>query len=116
MHGDGICWPELLVWLLGRRRRVRITGHSMEPVLRPGDHVLVRALSRDEPPPAPGELVWVRHPTRSELLMVKRVRAVLPDGRIELRGDQPDHSTDSRKFGPVGRDAVLGVVTWRFPR
>ena len=35
---------EILLWLLRRRRRFRIEGHSMEPVLREGDEVLVKSL------------------------------------------------------------------------
>ncbi len=90
---------------------MRVTGDSMVPVLNDGDHVLVDphvgAL-------APGDLVQVRHPDRPELVMVKRVVAVLPDGRLDLRGDNPAASTDSRQFGPVAPDRVRGRVVWRF--
>ncbi len=46
--------------------------------------------------------------------MVKRVAAVSPSG-IELRGDNPDLSTDSREFGPIDARDVLGKVVARFP-
>jgi len=61
-----------------------------------------------------GDVVLARHPHEPERRVIKRVAAVSEAG-IELRGDNPDLSADSRDYGPVERSAVLGKVVARFP-
>ncbi len=39
---------DLLRWLVGRRRRYRVTGTSMVPTLQPGDHLLIDEHAYDE--------------------------------------------------------------------
>lgn len=63
--------------------------------------------------PRPGALVAVRDPRRADRLLVKRVAAVTPAG-LEVRGDDPGRSTDSRSFGPVSPADVVGVVVRRY--
>ncbi len=92
-----------------RPRRVEVVGHSMEPTLTPGDRLLVVRLGA----PRPGDVVAVTDPRRPDRLLVKRVVAVL-GGEVVVRGDRPDHSTDSRSFGPVPRSSVIGRVVRRY--
>ncbi len=98
---------ETLAWLAGRRRRVRVAGDSMLPTLADGQFVLVDPTRR----PVAGELALARHPDRADLLVVKRVDAVLADGAFELRSDNPEAGTDSRTWGPLPPTSVLGTVT-----
>ncbi|MCB9777763.1 MAG: nickel-type superoxide dismutase maturation protease [Alphaproteobacteria bacterium] len=107
-------WRQLVAWALRRRQRVRVSGHSMAPTLDDGDHVLVDL--RPDRPPAVGALLWVRDPREPDRRLVKRLITVTADGRLDLRGDAPDDSTDSRHFGPVAPELVLGRVVYRFPR
>jgi len=106
---------ELLLWFLRLRRRFRITGNSMMPLLKPGDEVLVNPRAYRKIPPNPGDVVVTRHPYRKDLRLVKRVTAVLDDGRCLIEGDNPSESTDSRSFGSVALEQILGRVTSRFP-
>ena len=106
---------ELLLWLMRRRWRFRITGNSMSPLLKPGDEVLVNPRAYRRMPPNPGDIVVARHPYRIDLLLVKRVAAVLADGHCLIEGDNPSESTDSRSFGAVTPKQILGQVTSRFP-
>jgi nickel-type superoxide dismutase maturation protease len=99
---------EVLAWLSGRRRRIRVTGASMEPLLTEGQFVLVA-----DRPPKVGEAALARHPERPELLVIKRVRAWTPDRRAELASDNESAGTDSRSWGPVAADLVLGTATVR---
>ncbi len=101
-------------WFLGRLRRYRIDGESMLPVLEPGVEVLVDRDAYRAASPAPGDIVAARHPYRRDVTIVKRVEALEPDGSCRLKGDNPDASTDSRCFGIVRADRVLGRVTYRF--
>ena len=83
----------------------------MEPVLRDGDIVLA------DPRRAPrvGDVVVCRHPHETELVVVKRVAAITDAGLV-LHGDAPHASTDSRSYGPVPHELLLGVVTCRHSR
>ena len=81
----------------------------MVPTLLPGDRVVaVRGSVRD------GDLVAVRDPREPSRIIVKRVATVRADGALEVAGDDPDASTDSRHFGPVERSAVVGRVVYRY--
>lgn len=119
----------LVVLAVLRTRLVRVTVHgdSMTPTLRHGQRVLVRrtaALGR-------GDLVVFRRPRDpTRAWMIKRVaaapgdpvprtevpnlwgraEALVPTGRIVVLGDNPAVSYDSRQFGYVPVEAVLGVV------
>lgn len=106
---------EILLWLVRRRWRFRITGYSMVPALNPFDEVLVDGRAYRRARPRPGDIVVTRHPYRRDVLLVKRVAAVLDDGRCLLTGDNPDESTDSRSFGLIPAERILGRVTSRLP-
>jgi nickel-type superoxide dismutase maturation protease len=109
----------MLVWWRWRPFRVEVDGESMAPTLKPGDYlVAVRSAGVRR-----GLLVVVEHPDRPGYEMVKRVAAV-PNERVDdrvlgpneywIRGDNPDGSTDSRTFGPVSAEAILGRVVFRY--
>lgn len=104
---------------------MEVAGESMLPALRPGDWLLV-----DPTPvrwPRRGALVVVREPA-SELLVVKRV-AGRPGDRVARSGtapiqlgateawlssDAPGAGIDSRRYGPVDAERLLGRVAWRY--
>jgi len=86
----------------------------MFPLLQPGDEVLVDVRAFEKRTPQVGDVVMVQHPTQPDLKMVKRVTAVLPDDTYQITGDNPSASTDSRIFGPVPPEQILGLVTARF--
>jgi nickel-type superoxide dismutase maturation protease len=86
-----------------------VAGVSMVPTLRPGDRVLVWYGARVRP----GHLVIARRPDRPNLFIVKR--AVRREaGGWWLLGDNPYGSDDSRLFGTVPEESVLGRVMLRY--
>ena len=103
---------ELLLWLLRRRQRFRVTGESMVPLLKPGDEVLIDAKAYAQHPPCINDIVVAQHPYQ-DIKLIKRVIA-LEDGRCFLKGDNALESTDSRAFGAVQPEQILGRVTSRF--
>ncbi|WP_374929123.1 S24 family peptidase [Kytococcus sedentarius] len=96
----------------------RVSGHSMEPTLRPGDLVLVAHGARVRP----GRLVVVQLPAGpmgARPLGIKRARCRrIVDGRVGwwVTSDNPGQGTDSRTFGAVEPGAVVAVGLCRVPR
>jgi nickel-type superoxide dismutase maturation protease len=109
-------WRELLLWLLRFRKRFRVIGTSMLPLLQPGDEVLVDPRAYKQAALRVGDIVVSRHPYRVDVRLVKRITAILGDGRCLLEGDNPSDSTDSRSFGAVAPQQIQGRVISRFPR
>jgi signal peptidase I len=99
-------------WLRRRWRLVVVRGQSMAPTLHDGDRLIVR-VGRT---PAAGDLVVFRArdvvPEADLTWMVKRVYRVEPGGAVTVRGDNA-RSQDSRHFGAVPREAILGVARGR---
>src|SRR2546423_8203174 len=124
----------LAVLVLTAARRsllvVTVEGTSMQPTLRRGDRLLVR---RRRGKPARGSVVVLAKPAGPVPLedwVIKRVAALpgdpvpapvrpavggvdtVPPGRLVVLGDNR-HSTDSRRWGFVPVDQVLGSVVRR---
>lgn len=88
---------------------VRVIGHSMEPAVRNGQWWIVRTRA----PLRPGNVVLLRHPLRPHLNVVKRL-SHRSDGGWWVLGDNPAESDDSRAFGAVGEELILGRLLWRY--
>lgn len=109
---------EFVLWLLGRRTRLRVVGHSMEPLLTAGDVVFVRARRREEVPTI-GSVVAATCVGTSEgegrmdvVKMVSDVRG--GDRRVLLTGF--DVSDSAHFIGWVEIEQVWGIATSRFPK
>jgi nickel-type superoxide dismutase maturation protease len=89
-------------------RILKVRGASLAPEFQEGDFVVVSKIPFLFRHPRPGEVVAFRQPQYGTML--KRVTGLSPDGEeLIVLGDHP-WSTDSRSFGPVRREAVLGKV------
>lgn len=86
-----------------------VAGDSMTPTLYPGDFLLVVRTDRI----VPGDVVMAERPDRPGLLVVKRALAREAKGWW-VEGDNPPCSDDSRIFGHVPDDHVLGRVLLRY--
>jgi nickel-type superoxide dismutase maturation protease len=93
---------------------VAVQGRSMEPALEPGDWLLVDPDAYRGRAPAPGELVLAPDPREPGRLLVKRVASIDVDGHLELLGDAPAASTDSRHFGMIDPAGVRGRPWFRY--
>jgi nickel-type superoxide dismutase maturation protease len=78
----------------------------MIPTLAPGEWVVVRRTSS----PRQGSVVVVRRPER---YVVKRATRRTEHGWW-VEGDNAAASDDSRTFGPVRDEDVVGEVRWRY--
>jgi nickel-type superoxide dismutase maturation protease len=102
-----------ILWLLGRRIRVRVSGDSMAPLLRDGDEVFVDPRAYRRAPPEPGDVVLSAHPHRTDIQILKTVRDRPSADTVFLIGADGAASTDSRSFGPVPRRNLRGRVVSR---
>ena len=95
------------MWLIHRRRRYTVSGSSMAPLLKPGQELLADPHSRT----SVGDIVVSLHPHRNDVVLVKVLVGFDADGRALLEGLQPDESTDSRTFGGVSTQRLMGRVS-----
>ena len=86
----------------------------MEPALEPGDWVLVDERAYRRKLPRRGHVVIAKDPRDPDRNLVKRVAQVDLHGGVRIEGDNPAESTDSREFGPVAPENVVGRVRWRY--
>ena len=86
----------------------------MLPLLRPGDEILINPHAYQKSAPKIGDIVVTMHPKKDNLDIVKRVTAVEQNGDYFLTGDNLDASTDSRDWGAIKRQQIVGKVTSHF--
>lgn len=112
-------------WILGRLETVEVDGPSMWPTLEPEDRLLVLRRGGPWRRPRAGDLVILDDPRsaadaagpsgvpRARKSLVKRAARERAD-HFEVRGDNPDASTDSRTFGTVPRRSIAGRAVYRY--
>lgn len=93
---------DVVLWLLGRRRRFRVSGHSMEPLLHEGDVVFMQPCSRGDV--RAGDVVIARKKGEG-ILVVKRVKRI-ESNRVFLAGTGVEHD-----IGWVKSTYLAGVLT-----
>lgn len=107
-------WFDLVWWLLRRRKRLRVAGESMSPLLQPGQEILINPYAYRHTRPQPGDLVVALHPLQPDLTLIKWMVYGDEQGCF-LKGINSAASTDSRAFGLVAWNSILGQVVCRFP-
>jgi len=83
----------------------RVVGNSMAPKLPKGTLILATKLFRRL---HPGEVVIVKHDDKEKVKRIERVE----NDKVFVVGDNLAASTDSRHFGWLTRDQVVGHVIW----
>lgn len=104
----------LLLWLLRRRHRFRIEGNSMQPLLQPDDQVLVDTHIYNSSSPSIDDIVVLTHPFQSDLKIIKRITKISKSEGFFVQGDNPLVSIDSRDFGFVKPELIIGKVICLF--
>jgi nickel-type superoxide dismutase maturation protease len=97
-------------------RRFRVEDQSMRPTLEAGDYVLVNRWAYRVRTPSPGDLVVVEDPEVPSRFLVKRVSDASGPREVRLTGDNEAASRDSRAFGPVAIERIVGKVWLRLRR
>ena len=93
--------------------RYVVEGESMAPSLSPSERVFVNRAAYWFSKPKAGDLVVLRDPREPERLLIKRIDEAHGNS-FEVAGDNTAASTDSRTFGPVLRNLIVGKVWFRY--
>ncbi|MBV9240961.1 MAG: S26 family signal peptidase [Acidobacteria bacterium] len=81
----------------------------MRPSLNDQDVVIIEPSSAI----VVGDIVLADHPFKNGVSILKRVVAIDDSGRFDLRGDNPNESSDSRSFGTVPALSIRGKAVCR---
>ena len=84
----------------------------MLPSLKEGDIVFFKKYKHDKSSPKVGEIVIFQNPitNKREIKRIKKIEKTC----IEVLGDNIENSTDSRSFGLVQKEKIIGIVTSTF--
>lgn len=86
-------------------QRFTVFGDSMLPTLKPGQDVLVWCWFVK---PKAGDIVAIKVNDKE---MIKRLQTIR-DREYFVMGDNKKKSTDSRKFGSIKKEQIIGKVIW----
>ena len=87
----------------------KVQGSSMVPRLKAGDLIFLQKTQKLKV----GQIAIAQRPDRPNLLVIKRVKAVTKNG-YWLEGDNQSESDDSRIFGEVDKNLILGKFIFRY--
>ncbi|MEK6809517.1 MAG: S26 family signal peptidase [Nanoarchaeota archaeon] len=89
-----------------------VRGQSMEPLCKEGDFVLLDKLSYLMFRPRAGDVVVLHHPQEDRLILKYIVEEKVKERHsfYWVEGLNKEGSSDSRNFGWVSREMILGKV------
>lgn len=88
--------------------RFTVFGNSMYPTLRKGQDILSFNWAYLGKKPKIGEVIVIKY---QGIEIVKRVKEVKEE-KVFVVGDNQDKSTDSRHFGSISKDQIIGKVIY----
>jgi signal peptidase I len=92
---------------------LKISGDSLAPEYQIGDFVMISKIPFLFVPPSPGDIIAFRQPGYG--LLIKRIQQITLDGELIVIGNHPE-SVDSRVFGPIKKENILGKVFWHIQK
>lgn len=95
-------------------RLLKIHGDSLFPDYQEGDFVLVSKIPFLVFAPRPGQVIAFHLPPYGTL--IKRIDQVFENGDAYFVIGTHPHSVDSRQFGLVRRESIIGQVIWHIPK
>ena len=99
----------LFTLIIGYRQHLRVVGNSMEDTISAGDIIIYKNINPKNSELEVGDIVVASHPKIKSKLIVKRIYQIHQD-KFDLRGDNYLSSTDSREWGLIELDLIVGKV------
>lgn len=95
-------------------RVIKVTGESLSPEYQEGDYVVVTTIPFFLNRIRAGDIIVFQQSPYGT--MVKRVEQVLQEGKQYFVIGAHPQSVDSRQFGPVSKEALIGKLIWHIPK
>ena len=95
--------------MIGHRQHLRVVGDSMESTISEGDLILYKKINPKNLNLNIGDIVVSSHPIIKNKLIIKRIYQI-HQNKFDLRGDNFLYSSDSREWGLVELDLIVGKV------
>jgi signal peptidase I len=89
---------------------LKVSGDSLTPEYQEGDFVLIAKIPFLLNHLKPNDVVVFQHQDYG--VMIKKIDFVLPGGNEVFVTGTHDYSVDSRRFGPIKKDDLIGKVVW----
>ncbi len=90
--------------------RFKIEDRSMEPAFKSGDYVIINKLAYAFSTPSKGDVIVFNHPKEKNRFLIKRISLVTKSDELYVVGDNKNFSQDSRHFGSIKKDLIIGKV------
>ncbi len=95
--------------MMGYRQHLRVVGNSMEDKISEGDLIIYKKINPKKLDLEVGDIVVASHPKIKSKLIIKRIYQI-HQNKFDLRGDNSLSSTDSREWGLIELDLIVGKV------
>ena len=86
----------------------------MSPTLKESDIVFYRKYIKNKSLLKVGQIIIFYHPVKN-IRLIKRIKNVGVNN-VEVFGDNIEYSDDSKKFGLINNEKVIGIVTSRIKK
>ena len=95
-------------------KRFVIKGHSMTPLFKGGDRVIINSFAYLFSKPKLGDIVAFQAENQRGRILLKKIDKRLPNSQYFLVGINKTDSLDSHQFGAIKREQILGkyLVTY----
>ena len=101
--------------MIGYRQHLRVVGDSMEGTISEGDLIIYKKINPKNLDLNVGDIIVASHPTIKSKLIIKRIYKIYQN-KFDLRGDNFLSSTDSREWGLIELDLIVGKVEQIFTK
>jgi nickel-type superoxide dismutase maturation protease len=90
--------------------RFKIIGHSMQPQIQNGQYVLLSDIPYLFKKPKINDIVALKD--NKGRVLIKRITKIQGENYF-VEGDNKNDSLDSRKFGFISRDKIIGEIIFK---
>ena len=99
----------LFTLIIGYRQHLRVVGNSMQGTILDGDLITYKKINSNDIDLYIGDIVVAYHPKIKGKLIIKRIYRIIQN-KYDLRGDNLLSSNDSREWGLIELNLIVGKV------